>query len=357
MIDVLIPAHNSEKTIRASVDSILQQTVTDIRVIVVDDGSSDRTSEILREMAGNDLRLQIIRTENRGIVSALNTGLAHCRADLVARHDADDLAFQNRFARQAAYLQDNPDCIAVSGNAWHIDASGRRIGITRFGGDARSNSEAVPAGEPYLMHPFLMIRRAVLEAVGGYRHVFHAEDTDLYWRIEPLGRLHILEDVLGEYRIHSGSLTSKSVLNARIGAVNAQLAALSARRRLACRHDVEFSREMLPAYEQAASLSGIVAVACRQLERDEQQYLELATAAKMVELRVYRAFRFTLADISFILGTLLRYHRRLSLRQKLRLAETPLHYLKIRTWPSRFLNLFAALRRRVKITLLTKRIH
>jgi glycosyltransferase involved in cell wall biosynthesis len=339
MIDVLIPAYNSEKTIRSSVLSILHQTVSEIRVIVVDDGSTDRTGEILAEMARMDGRLEVIRTENRGIVDALNTGLAHCRSELVARHDADDLAFPDRFARQIAYLDNNPDCIAVAGNAWHIDEAGRRTGITRFGGDARSDACAIPAQEPYLMHPFLMIRRAFLEAVRGYRHVFHSEDSDLYWRLEPLGRLHVLEDVLGEYRIHAGSLTSKSALNARIGAVNAQLAALSSKRRVAGRADLKFETAMLQQMQKAGSLSAIVKVAAQQLDATEREYLEVATAAKILELRVYRNFRFTWPDISFIARMLVRHHRALSFRQKLRLAETPLHYLKVRTWPRRFLRL------------------
>jgi glycosyltransferase involved in cell wall biosynthesis len=315
--------------------------MTDIRVIVVDDGSTDSTGAILADMQCSDPRLQIIKTDNRGIVDALNTGLSHCHSEFVARHDADDLAFSDRFARQIAYLNDHPECIAVAGNAWHIDESGRRIGITRFGGDARSDACAIPAQEPYLMHPFLMIRRAFLETVGGYRHVFHAEDSDLYWRLEPLGRLHVLQDVLGEYRIHSGSLTSKSVMNARIGAVNAQLAALSSKRRAAGRLDLNFEPAILNEMQTAGSLSAIVEIAAQRLDSKEREYLEIATAAKMLELRVYRSFRFTFADIFFITKMILRHHRSLALRQKLRLAETPLHYLKIRTWPRRFLWLFS----------------
>src|SRR5437588_541193 len=103
MIDVLIPAFNSEKTIRASILSILRQTVSEIRVIVIDDGSTDGTGEILAEMTLGDPRLEVIRTENHGIVDALNTGLARCRAEFVARHDADDLSFPDRFTLQIAY--------------------------------------------------------------------------------------------------------------------------------------------------------------------------------------------------------------------------------------------------------------
>jgi glycosyltransferase involved in cell wall biosynthesis len=336
LIDVLIPAYNAEKTVEASVRSILEQTIADLRVIVVNDGSNDGTGTILAHMAENDSRLEIITTENQGIVAALNTGLRHCRAELVARHDADDIAFPERFARQFAYLDAHPDCIAVGSNAWHIDEAGRRVGITRFSGDAKGNPWGIPAQEPYLMHSFLMARRSVMDDVGGYRHVFHSEDSDLYWRLEPFGRLHVLSDVLGEYRVHSGSITSGSARNARIGAIFSQLAAISARRRAAGEVDLAFARETLRAFEHAQHLGAMIALVAPGLAEEERSYLEVATAAKMVELRVYRKFRFSKLDILYIMGTLLRRRTHLSTADWLRISKQPLHYLKVRTWPSRF---------------------
>ncbi len=296
-IDVLIPAYNAAATIRGALASIQQQSVADIRLVVIDDGSTDGTGAILDEIAGADPRVTVLHTANRGLVSALNHGLAHCTAEYVARHDADDIAFPERFAEQLAYLEAHPDCIAVGANAWHIDETGARTGTaTRFGGDVEFDPRAVPSREPYLLHPFLMLRRRSLVEAGGYRHAFHSEDTDLYWRLLSQGRLHSLPAVLGEYRIHGASISSVSVLNGRVSAANSQLAAISFLRRQAGRGDLAFPAELLERYHRADSLERIVALAAAPLDPDEARYLEAAVAAKLVQLAGYRPYHLTLDD-------------------------------------------------------------
>src|SRR5689334_14700000 len=90
-IDVLIPAYNAETTIESALASIQTQTIQDIRIIVVNDGSTDRTGEILEKLKSKDPRIEVITTVNGGIVDALNHGLQACSADYIARHDADDI--------------------------------------------------------------------------------------------------------------------------------------------------------------------------------------------------------------------------------------------------------------------------
>ena len=96
LIDVLITAFNSAPTIEEAVGSILGQTVREIRVVIVDDGSTDETPAILRRMAANDSRIEIITKPNGGIVDAANVGLVHCRAEFLARQDSDDIASPDR---------------------------------------------------------------------------------------------------------------------------------------------------------------------------------------------------------------------------------------------------------------------
>lgn len=336
MIDVLIPVFNAEATIDASINSILQQSLSEIRVIIINDGSTDKTGEILAKLAEEDERIHIISTENKGIVSALNTGLRNCKADLIARHDADDIAFPNRFAQQKDYLDTNPDCVAVGASVWHIDAKGSRLGAHRLSGDAHGDARRIPSGEPYLMHPFLMVRRSALEGVGGYRYAFHAEETDLYWRLKHLGRLHNLEAVMGEYRLHAGSISSRSTLNGRISAVNSQLSAISAVRRSEGREDLVFSAETLTLYEKANSLENIYRIAESQLTRNEKQYLRLAVAAKMLELRQYRSFGLSGPDWIFIANALFGGRGNLNAETKLRLLGQVMNLMRPRLGLKRF---------------------
>ncbi len=200
-----------------------------------------------------------------------------------------------------------------------------------------------PSKEPYLMHPFLLARREALVAAGGYRHVFHAEDTDLYWRLSDLGRLSNVVDVLGEYRVHANSVTAKSILNGRVAAVNSQLAAVSERRRRDGTTDLAFARTALPAYHAAERLAGIVDVASQGLTPQEAVYLRVATGAKLLEIAGYRPFRMTADDCGTIRGyleahydTLTRVNRvwivfRVILHPK-RLLRRPLEALSLAPW-------------------------
>ncbi len=300
-IDLLIPVYNAAATVESALDSILAQTFRDIRLIVVDDGSTDATPGILRRVADRDRRVHLITTPNRGIVDALNTALAASDAVFVARFDADDLAFPERLERQMAYLAAHPDCVAVGCNTYHIDGTGRRTGsVTTFREEVVGDPFHVPAIEPYLLHPFLLARRDVLVAIGGYRYVAHSEDADLYWRLSDVGRLANVVDVLGEYRIHAASVSASSVVNGRVQAINAQLAALSERRRRAGRPDLHFGRERLAQYVAAGTLDGMLAVAATGLTDDERAYLQFATAAKLLELTAYRPYRLTADDLRTI---------------------------------------------------------
>lgn len=343
-IDVLLPVFNAERTVRSAVASVLRQSFRDLRIVAVDDGSTDGTSEILAELATTDSRLMIIRTQNGGIVDALNTGLRHCEAPMIARQDADDNSFPDRLESQFRYLTNNPDCVAVSGNAVHIDEGGVRIGSTRWHGDAQGNPNSVPARDPHLLHPFLMTRLNCVRKAGGYRHVLHAEDVDLYWRLEPLGRLHTLEAQLGEYRIHQHSLTSGSIECIRAAALFSQLAAISAKRRAMGTPDIEFSRRYQDEISAAASLAEMVTIAEEKLAGREREYLEVRTAAHMIQQRIFRKFHFQRSDAVTIAKFLWEHRNEIKGRDRLTLMQAPFwYYYKPRAYLAALRRLFASM--------------
>lgn len=337
IIDVLIPAFNAGKTIRASIACIQVQTIAELRIIVVDDGSVDSTGSILAEMAASDPRIIMHRQPNRGIVDALNAALALSTAPFIARHDADDIAFPDRLARQLAYLNAHPDCVAVGSNAWHINADNKRTGTkTVFLGNVRPDADAIPAEEPYLMHPFLLMRRQALVDAGGYRYCFHAEDADLYWRLLGTGRLHNMTDVMGEYMIHEGSVSGASIINGRIAAKYSQLAALSYRRRQAGREDIVFKRDDLAIENQLDSFEQVICHNSDNLDNDELDYLKLASAAKLISLASYRPYVMSVADCAWLrkqlrdLRAVPRPQRMIIRRNQ---AEVLRRYIDARRWP------------------------
>jgi len=299
-IDVLIPVCNAATTIKSAIDSIRAQTLSNIRIIVVDDGSTDETPTILAGLAVVDSRIVVITRPSGGIVDALNAGLAHCTAELVARHDGDDIAYPHRFAEQVAYLDTHADCVAVSSFARQIDEEGRPNGMAIFPPLDTCDPRWIPCREPYLLHPFLMVRRSAFLAVAGYRHVHHAEDADLCWRLQEVGKLHAIPKMLGDYRVHAQSITGRSSLNGRLSALNSQLAAVSALRRRQHEVDLVFTKSAIEQMNSVATLAGIFDIGRRGLSAAECAYLKPAFAAKFLELASYRPYEPNLDDCLFI---------------------------------------------------------
>jgi glycosyltransferase involved in cell wall biosynthesis len=321
-IDVLIPVYNGARWLRESIASIQAQTHAAITIHVVDDGSTDATPAILDELRLADPRLCIHRQANGGIVDALNHGLGFCTAEWVARHDADDLADPRRFERQIAYLLAHPDCVAVGAIARHIDAQGRELGtVTELRPPEEADATWAPAREPYLMHPFVMARRSALMAVGGYRHASHAEDSDLYWRLHQIGRLHNLPEVLGAYRLHDDSISSGSVVNGRRMAIGSQRAALSSRRRRAGKADLAFDRIHRFLASQPVTLRQMVHAAEVELEPSERPLFELAVVAKLLELASYLPYEPDTDDCTFIAKTMRVHRKRVSPANRRALAS------------------------------------
>jgi len=317
LVDVLLPVYNGEQTIEASLQSLTSQTMQDFRLLVIDDGSTDGTLDIVRRLAAEDPRIVVLEQRNGGIVDALNAGLAWTAAEFVARLDADDLSHPDRLARQVAYLSRSPDCVAVSGAVRHIDGSGRVIKAkVRLTSPDSADPYSYPQVAPYLVHPFLMMRRPAVTAVGGYRHVFHAEDTDLYWRLAEVGRLVNLDDVMGDYRMHAASITSSSIVNGRIAAVTSQRSGVSAQRRRTGRPDLEFHMEDLLAYEQARTLEAMTAVGSRGLDEPEARSLALSASVKLLELAGYRPFEIDDEDADFVRRTVPRQLSAMSARDR-----------------------------------------
>jgi glycosyltransferase involved in cell wall biosynthesis len=335
LIDVLIPAYNAAATLREAVDSIRAQTVSDVRIIVVDDGSTDETPSILAALAKEEPRLHIVTQSNRGIVEARNAALRHCESEFIACLDADDIAFPGRFARQIDYLRSHPDCVAVGGAVEHMDEHGASLrGLPQSGDPANADPSKAPALEPYIVHSTLMARRAAVEAAGGYRHVPNSEDSDLFWRLGERGTLVNLPEPLARYRVHTASASS-SIVSGRVMAVGSQLGAISAQRRRAGREDLIFRFEMLAELKAARTLEAMAAAASQGLDAAESGRLRIAAGAKLMEMARYRPYELELSDCSFIREAL--PHAKLLTRQNQRevtwyITVTAARLMRKRLW-------------------------
>lgn len=205
---VLMPVYNAEPYIAKAIESIRAQTFEDFELILLDDGSTDGSLAECRRQAEQDERITLISRPNTGIVGALNEMIDHARSPLLARMDADDIAFPERFRLQVEFLQQNPAVVCIGGGIELIDSRDRHL-LTPppVRGDAQVQAEAL-CGRTPISHPAAMMRAEAVESVGGYRRdSYPAEDLDLFLRLGEIGELDNIPDLVLRYRVHSGSIS------------------------------------------------------------------------------------------------------------------------------------------------------
>jgi glycosyltransferase involved in cell wall biosynthesis len=191
LVSVLLPLHNAERTIRPAARSILRQSLRDLELVVVDDGSTDRSATIVEELARTDSRVRLARQDHRGLCAALQLGLSLCRGALVARMDADDISLRDRLAAQVDHLQRHPDVAAVGCRITIVPRALVSDGMRRY--EEWSNALLAPDQlrrdlfvESPLCHPSVTIRAELLHALG-YRDMGWPEDYDLWLRLDAAG--------------------------------------------------------------------------------------------------------------------------------------------------------------------------
>jgi glycosyltransferase involved in cell wall biosynthesis len=211
LVTVLLPVRDGAPFLDAALASIRAQTLAELEILVVDDGSRDATPVLLARHAAEDARLRVLTRGASGLVAALNLGLAEARAPLVARMDADDVAAPARLERQAREFHARP-ALAVLGTACRLtDASGMVRGVMRFP-EAPDAVRAALSHANCVAHPSVMLRRDAARAAGGYRAAFvMAEDYDLWLRLSRRHEVANLPEALLDYREHPAQASRVAV--------------------------------------------------------------------------------------------------------------------------------------------------
>jgi glycosyltransferase involved in cell wall biosynthesis len=225
LVTVLMAVYNGERYLREAVESTLNQTFRDFEFLIIDDGSTDGTANMLRGFSEADSRVKVHSQENIGQVPTLNRGLKLAAGRYVARMDADDISLPERLALQVEAVEANPRLGVVGTSAVVIDEDGRRI-VERPALSGDRDIRAWFQRGNCMMHPTVMIRRKAIEDVGGYRPAFApAEDYDLWLRISEKWELNNLPQSLLHYRMHGGQLSQKNLVQQAVAAVSAQASA------------------------------------------------------------------------------------------------------------------------------------
>jgi len=211
-VSVIIPTYNRAQVVGEAVDSVLAQTYRDHEVIVVDDGSTDGTGEVMHNYVARFAeRVSYLRQRNVGAPAARNAGLRAATGEYVAFLDSDDVYLPRRLEVGAGALEDDPHCGASYVDAQTVDAQGTVLlhsRVRRFGGPA--SGWILPAllrGDPIQTNA-ITIRRSVLDEVGLFEEkLWSGQDTDLWWRIAKRYPMRGLPEVLVVIREFESSLS------------------------------------------------------------------------------------------------------------------------------------------------------
>lgn len=216
VVSVIVPAYNAAATIGQTLESCLAQTHRALEVIVVDDGSTDATAEIVRSFAARDPRIRLLQQENAGVAAARNLAIAHAQGDYVAPLDADDLWHPEKVEAQVATMRRGGQRIGVAYCWW------RRVDMAGL----VTNEEWRPyphEGDVYtalIMGNFLgcssvpLIRRTCLAEIGGYDPGLRAqgaqgcEDLKLYLQLAERYQFALVPRFLVGYRVTLGNMSS-----------------------------------------------------------------------------------------------------------------------------------------------------
>lgn len=207
-VSVILPVYNGERYVAGAIESILAQTHQNFEFLIVDDGSTDRTPEIIAAYAERDARIVPIRQENQGQAAALNVGLRRATSDWVALIDADDPSYPHRLERQLAVVHANPRLRVLGTYAIEINTDGKPIGRLEVGPTTEAAFEALRASNDLvvLVHSSVLMHRPTILAVGGYTGEMQlTEDIDLWSRVGDEHLVLSLPEYLVQARMHPAS--------------------------------------------------------------------------------------------------------------------------------------------------------
>lgn len=210
MISVVMATYNSSKFVAETIESVLNQTYRRFEFIIVDDGSTDNTLEIIQHYLEKDDRIKLIAGEHRGASQARIAAIEVAKYSWIAIIDHDDVALPERFEKQIQAAQEKPHVVAWGSAIYHINAKGEILSVSTQGPTTEEEFYKVrrEGHAVNLYHPTALINKETLLKAGGYRpEFFPADDIELFDRMADYGPILVLSEPLLLYRVHSHSTT------------------------------------------------------------------------------------------------------------------------------------------------------
>lgn len=207
-ISVLMSCYNAERWLHEAIDSVLNQTFKNFELILVDDGSTDETWNIIKSYRVRDARIVTISKNNTGLADSLNVGIAQARGVWIARLDADDLSATTRLDEQRNYVHDHPDIVLLGSGFVEIDEHGKKVLTHKYPSDHRALVRHLEYSKRFFPHSSAFYRTDIVRQVGGYNHrIRRAEDLRLWLELSTRGTIACLSGPLVNIRKHSSQIS------------------------------------------------------------------------------------------------------------------------------------------------------
>jgi hypothetical protein len=224
-VSVVMSVFNGDPFLKEAIESILVQTFHDFEFVVIDDGSVDKTNEILAAYARQDSRMRIIHQENKGRATSLNIGINLAKAKYIARMDADDIALPHRLRGQIDFLEGHPEVGLIGGAVEIITDTGEVLSVVQPPTQDSELKTIMLRGNP-MWHPTVIMRKDVVLAAGGYRKQFlDADDYDLFLRMGEYSQIANLDKFVLKYRIHANQVSVRNMKHQVMCVLAARVAA------------------------------------------------------------------------------------------------------------------------------------
>ena len=208
LVSILMPVYNAEKHLAEAIESILNQSFTDFEFLIINDGSTDRSEDII--LSFSDPRIRYIKNEsNLKLIKTLNKGIQLCTGKYIVRMDADDISHPERIQKQVEFMESNPE-IGICGS-WFEAFGEVENAIVKY---KETHDEIMTRMfyQCHFCHPSIIIRGEIFNELKMHfdENYSHAEDYEFYLRAAKKWKFHNLQEVLLKYRIHGESVSNKN---------------------------------------------------------------------------------------------------------------------------------------------------
>lgn len=213
ILSIVLPAYNAATYIAETIESVLDQDYTNFELLIIDDGSTDTTAQVVHPFTSDRRVIYIKNEHNIGLIQTLNKGISLAKGQYIGRIDADDIWHNShKISMQMAYIDTHPNTVLIGTGAIAIDQSGNTLFTMKYPAEERRIRKQFLSGNPFIHPSVICLKEAVVHAGGFLIEDTYVEDYSLWLRIAAFGHINNIVEPLMKYRIHSNGVSQSNAI-------------------------------------------------------------------------------------------------------------------------------------------------